>query len=458
MNDDTSLELRVLSGMHAGARVLLEGDEYFLGTRDDCDFVLTDPGILPRHARLVLVDGVWLLEWLPAEEGDAVLAPAPLDRSKAVPFGPIVVMADEPGTPWPTLEELVLVPHAPATESLLPPPVQAVAPVIAPTRKHSLRRIATPVAIAAVSLSTLGLVAWPMGLSTAPRAFMRTPAASAAATAAATSEPAGKAEIEAIVAELHLADRSKLEQDAGRWSVRTLVLNESEGESLAKALTRVQPHPALRLATVADMRDELTDRLQRLAPEARGKVQVRASGDGRVGLVGSMPRTEDRNALASEMAAAFPQVRAWDNAVAAGDDVGALLVADLQASGFDVAVLSKDGEMKMQVKLRQQDVPRWERALAEAVRQYPVPFNADLVFAAAAPSEAARQATRAPVMETQLPFEVRSVVGGEMPYVLLAGGEKLARGGAYAGWRFAGLNKDSQAVFENGSRRAVLQR
>jgi hypothetical protein len=65
---------------------------------------------------------------------------------------------------------------------------------------------------------------------------------------------------------------------------------------------------------------------------------------------------------------------------------------------------------------------------------------------------------RMPVVDTKLPFEVRSVVGGDMPYVLLAGGEKLGRGGAYAGWRFAGLNKDSQAVFESGSRRAVLQR
>jgi type III secretion protein D len=452
---EATLELRVLSGMHAGARVLLEGDEYLIGTREDCDFVLTDPGVLPRHARLVRVDGVWLLEWLPAHEGDAVLAPAPLERAKAVPFGPIVVMADEPGTPWPTLEELVLVPHAPATESLLPPPVVAVAPSTRPARRPSARRIALPVGIAAVSLSTLGLVAWPMGLSTAPGTFMHAPGTPDVAA----PEPAGKAEIEAAIAELHLADRSKLEPEAGRWAVRTLVFSESEGESLAKALTRVQPRPSLHLATLSDLRDELTDRLQRLPPEARGKVEVRTTGNGRIRLVGRMTRTEDRNAIAREMAVAFPQVSAWDNAIAAGDDLGALLVADLQASGFDVAVLSSHGEMKMQVTLRQQDVPRWERALATAASQYPVPFNAELVVTGGAGSvETPREPMRMPVVDTKLPFEVRSVVGGDMPYVLLAGGEKLGRGGAYAGWRFAGLNKDSQAVFESGSRRAVLQR
>jgi len=98
------LQLRILSGMHAGACAPLDGDAYLLGALDDCDFVLTDAGVQPHHARLSRTDGGWQLDWVAQEGGEPVLAPMRLESGKAVPMGPIVVAVDDALAPWPTLE------------------------------------------------------------------------------------------------------------------------------------------------------------------------------------------------------------------------------------------------------------------------------------------------------------------------------------------------------------------
>jgi type III secretion system YscD/HrpQ family protein len=49
--------LKILSGQHAGAELPLADGEYLVGSGDDCDIILTDPGIEPEHARLKIFEG-----------------------------------------------------------------------------------------------------------------------------------------------------------------------------------------------------------------------------------------------------------------------------------------------------------------------------------------------------------------------------------------------------------------
>lgn len=55
------LELRVYTGLHRGATIPLGDDALSLGSGDDADVVLVDPGICALHARLELQGGTWLL-------------------------------------------------------------------------------------------------------------------------------------------------------------------------------------------------------------------------------------------------------------------------------------------------------------------------------------------------------------------------------------------------------------
>jgi len=456
------LELRVLSGMHAGARAPLQGDRYMLGALGDCDFVLADTGVQPHHACLSRVDGGWQLDWV-AEAGDEpVLAPTRLEHGKAVPLGPLVVAVDDPQAPWPTLEQLVLVPHAPALEPSLPLPSQPAPPSDGPgvagdwrgraRAAFARRTVTTATAFATAGLSALALVAWPMGLGQAPGQAPQPGGAqgsTAVPHATAVPDPAQRQAIDKVLAELGLAGLAKVEPAANGWQVQAPVMNDAQGESLSAALSRIHPRPALRMTTEQELRDGVADMLVRLAPEYRGKVSLRHLGEGRFRLEGRMAHAAERDKLLRALGVAFPQVSTWDNALVTNEEAAQALLADLATRGWQATGELKEGTLEIEVRLQQRDVPQWERTLLSLAQPGTVPFRATLAFVS--------PPVAAPGAEARLPFQIRSVVGGDMPYVLLPGGERLAQGGTWQGWRLAGVS-GNQVVFENGARRAVVQR
>jgi type III secretion protein D len=372
-----------------------------------------------------------------------------LEPGKAVPLGPIVVAVDEPDAPWPTLEQLVLVPHAPALEPRLPPPAQPTPPRGRVVRARALlarHAVASTTVAATAGLSLVTVLAWPMGLH---RVVPQRIAAAVLAPAAAQPHTAQRQAIEATLKELGLTERATIEPAGDGWLVRAPVLSDSESESLTAALSRMQPPPALRMTTEQDLRDAVADMLVRIAPEYRGSVTLRYLGEGRFRLEGRMPKAEERDKLLRSLASAFPQVREWDNAVLVNEEAAQRLLAELRERGWQVAGGWQQGTLEMQVALQQADVPQWERALLAAAQGHVVPFRVTLAIVQ--PPSARR------VGETPLPFQIRSVVGGDMPYVLLPDGEKLAQGGTRQGWRLASISAN-QVVFENGARRATVQR
>lgn len=458
------LQLRILSGMHAGACAPLDGDAYLLGALDDCDFVLTDAGVQPHHARLSRTDGGWQLDWVAQEGGEPVLAPMRLESGKAVPMGPIVVAVDDALAPWPTLEQLVLVPHAPALEPQLPPPAQ---PVGESGQRARRRRLLPATALLAPLMSALMWFAWPAGSGQMPAAgdpgagTADDPVAAAAPLAPGQPDMSQKQAIDAALKSAGLGGQAKVEHTGAGWLVHAPVMSETEGEALSAALSRIRPRPALRLTTESDLRDEVAPALARLAQEQRAALSLHPAGQGRFRIEGTMDSAAARDTLLAALARSFPHVRGWDNAVSTPQDAGMRLLAELRQQGWQASGEWGDGAMQITVQLHQRDVPHWERTLMAATQANPVPLRArlDIVQAGAAASAApvAPVAPAAASAASTLPFTVRSVVGGDMPYVLLTNGEKLAHGAVSQGWRLSAVSV-SQVVFENGARRAVLTR
>ncbi|MDR3073989.1 MAG: FHA domain-containing protein, partial [Deltaproteobacteria bacterium] len=50
----TEIVLTILTGVHAGAEIRLPPGEYALGRAEDCDLILTDSSIAPRHCALLV--------------------------------------------------------------------------------------------------------------------------------------------------------------------------------------------------------------------------------------------------------------------------------------------------------------------------------------------------------------------------------------------------------------------
>lgn len=58
MTEPATLSVRILSGLHAGARMTLADGDWIAGRDDSCDIILADGGIAPRHVCLTVKGGV----------------------------------------------------------------------------------------------------------------------------------------------------------------------------------------------------------------------------------------------------------------------------------------------------------------------------------------------------------------------------------------------------------------
>lgn len=100
-----SIELRVLAGLQAGARLTLAEGRHVLGSSELCDIVLVGPGVEPQ-ALVIVVEGAQL-HLQPSQpecgvsHGDSLSEPFVL--ASGIPFhiGDIWLVADHEDSPWP---------------------------------------------------------------------------------------------------------------------------------------------------------------------------------------------------------------------------------------------------------------------------------------------------------------------------------------------------------------------
>lgn len=88
MTEPATLSVRILSGLHAGARMTLADGDWIAGRDDSCDIILADGGIAPRHACLTVKGGVLKAAALDGEVTD--------DQGNALPEGALLL----PGTAY----------------------------------------------------------------------------------------------------------------------------------------------------------------------------------------------------------------------------------------------------------------------------------------------------------------------------------------------------------------------
>ena len=98
-------ELRVLDGQRQGAALPLFGKHWSIGAQADADLVLSDPGVVERHAQLRFIDANWSVQaeagLLFGPDGQALAQIANLALSLPFMVGRVrlcVTLADQP---WP---------------------------------------------------------------------------------------------------------------------------------------------------------------------------------------------------------------------------------------------------------------------------------------------------------------------------------------------------------------------
>lgn len=449
MDRDGMFELRVLTGLHSGARALLSGDAQTLGSSPDCDLVVTDDGVLAEHARLEHQnDGSTLLRWL---DGD--LPPLVIRPGQGASIGPVLVAVDTTDSPWNEnvpLSEEAASSRDPAFEfgaggGRLPNGCGVGTDFTASKQARWARALKRPLVIASALVAVLSIASLWLGLHRPEQAHvtqMPPPAVPA-------PRPDTQVRLRAAVAGLELGERVRIMPApmGGQGWVEASFLTAEESETLAYALSRLSLRPKLSVLTAADLVAK-ADAIASGHADGR-KLTVRHAGGRSMSIEGRVPTASDRDRLLAALTAGLPQVGSFDpSAIVTDAQAADAMVKQIQAGGLRaVHGQWQDDVLLLEVRLAASEVPLWERLLLAAATRHEIRFRATVQFVAMPAQPLVR-----------LPFSVRSVVSAELPYLVLSDGRKLLMGAKVEGWQLSEI-RPSAIVFEGADgRRITLER
>ncbi|MEH6422373.1 FHA domain-containing protein, partial [Pseudomonas sp. CGJS7] len=244
--------LRVVSGLHTGgSRPLSAQETVLIGSSGDCDIVLSDPGVAPRHAFLTRMGGSVSLRALDAPlliEGQTLNPgdPAELTAMQRVDLGGAsfaVGSADDPG--WATM-----LPN----QGDLPKPA-----------KSGMRHLPLIAGLAALSLVSVAIAA--------------------AVMPGFEKEPTAKELVEPLIKQFSIADGRLVENEDGSLVLSGTVKDAAAREMIRKRLATDQVEARLELRTGDDIAADVREVLRSQGLSA----QTRYLGNGDVEVSGRFP-------------------------------------------------------------------------------------------------------------------------------------------------------------------------
>lgn len=448
-------ELRVLDGLHAGARAPLPA-RLTIGSALDNDIVLSDPGVQARHAVLHwdAAAGRWqLLNAGQDPAGGSGHAPG-----EALTVGPVRVTvaaandpfelgaapalaaplpaeaADEGATDAPADAQAL---DAPDTSNVQDPaldesPGQPASAGAAPT---AASRWVVWLAAGAVLLAVLvGASLWlfAQGARTPPMAVAKAAPAAVADL---------RATLQALLQRRGLAEGLQVHGNATQASVRGLLVDAAALEALAAELARLSPRPGLQVWTLEQVRASLRDGGLKLPPS----VNLGVDGQGRLLLAGALPSEAAEKALPAAVRALLPPFIAVQPAFEPPAALAQRFIDDARRQGFvldgRVETQPQGRRLWLQAQVPAAELPRWERWLLGAQQR----LGGLLAF-----SVVLREPASTAAPPRRLPFALASVVGGAQPYLVLADGTRLAPGGRRDGLTLVSIDNDALVLQGTG--------
>lgn len=457
------LELRILSGMHRNARCAAR-HEALVGADPDCDIVLTDAGLPARAARLMLGRDGWDLIPDPRDQQDPTDAGSPATPyNQPLPLGPVWITVAHPSDPWqapPVPDEV----EGEAGEPAAPPadaapvssePADTPGPADSSSPRTALAATNTSAAAAPRPAAPMphprspawgiriGLAALVLAIATALLMVALSPRAASNPAPRADARLAAEQSISQITAALDrlgLASRLHVAMTPnGMAQVSGWVRNEEERNRLAAALVQIWPMPAMRISNEAEVLSTARNALKGFGVT----YEARYEGDGRLAVAGVADDGEIRAMAVEAVRAQLPGMTIMGNEVLLAPDVMQALGRDLTAAGLGAMTLVW---RRHQLQVDSSPMDAGQMATAQNVLDR---FNRTHfgVATLAQPDK--------PYADT-VPFRIRSVVGGETPFIVLDNGTKLLVGGTHQHYRLTKID-DRRLVFE-GPRPAIVLR
>jgi type III secretion system YscD/HrpQ family protein len=452
-------EIRILSGLQAGASLALSPGEYTLGTSEECDIVLNDRQMMAKHARLIInEEGITLH----GEEGVIfTLAEKPHDGliglGELFRAGHTWLVIEEATSAWPDVEAIFsdmkpakLAPSTVETDEETvepsfsdlqgltqePDPEAGVEPALtahqeaAPKNASFLRRHAIKgIAVAGV----LGVAILCIKLALSPNVPDKNQVAQQASNE-------NKRRIEQLLQDMHLKQRvSVVENKQGKLVVSGYLAKAQDITALMDALVKLNVRPELRLFS----EETIVNAANQILLSAQLPIKATNLGMGRIQLVGAAANYDNVDALMQKINNAIDGLRGIDSEILVGDQLVAKLrqmIVDNGLAGKVVLTLNK-GEAVVNGALDMREMAQWEQLMAQFVSTYGniLPIRASF-----------------PPTANMLPFKVLSAFSGDMPFIVTDHGEKVMLGGHIKGYTL--VNITEQEIVFDGPRKVQIQR
>lgn len=495
--DAAPFELRLLSGVHAGASLSLSpGESLTIGRSRSCDVVLHDAPF--EQARLEASSEGWL--WL---EPDGTRQAIP--RGQGLTAGALVLTVQSTGESWSGATELPIAwvrpesrdgdssgasaPKANAADisadeeglgalsesassaSLQESPetappvsdnaVESLAPVAieAPPSGRSLR--GNRVWLVAPGVMLVGLAWYAAGL-TDPflRLFRATPIESPVAAAPALATGAVEQDLARVLERIAAAGfndvvRAALRPD-GRIEVTGVLESVDEQDQVIQLLSPERRWLALALLTQAEFAERVRD-AARLLPEGFG---AEALSGGRIRVTGLVLRPEDGSRARSILEERLPQTVAMVSGLTTPEDAAAQLGGELKGLGFgSVKVAWADARISIDGMIPRERAAAWEQILLRFNQRFSDRLPARVLLALSDPTVAPiAAATAQPVLPPLKLPRIVAIQSGPLSYLLFADGHRVLPGGIVNGYRLAAIS-DTELLFEdaNGAQHRVAR-
>ena len=426
---DLVAELRIYTGIHAGARTALAPGNYVLGADASCDLVLCDEGIAGRHAELRLGKEGWTFHLLTKDAGEMSLS-----AGVGVALGPVMIALDVPHAPW-RMTEPVSSPEVPTVAE--PPessPAESLPPVIATKGVVKLQPSNHIAGYVLFGLALLGLLAGLLVILMPDEVPPAMPAPSV--------EPSRQSRLFEIIGSLNLAERVQvIQRSDGHLAVKAALLSDEEHEQLAAALARFNPRPELQVIGEQDLIRDVQDFLQ-----VRGAMaNADYLGEGRFRINGQVAGDTERDVLLNALKTEFPAVRGFESALLTPDTIATQFLDELiRVGATTVSGEWQEGSFIVSAKVSGVDMSHWEAALLKTEAR----FGKLLTYRILTEFD--------DKLEALLPFRILGVAGGATPFVVLSDQSKILLGGSAHGWRLTEID-GSQVIFD-GPRRLAVKR
>lgn len=428
-------ELRVLKGIHREARCAVHNGAT-VGSNTACDIVLSDDGIAPNAGYIHLHSEGWSIDTDEAQSDQASTI-IPWNRAARLGEAWITVATEE--TPWiftiPTEvsenTDSHLLPSDVASTSLSVD-METPTPQLSPSTRARQRSWPTMVVIAALAMVILSAI-------TLAAVSSGSYSSTSSSTPAPAEQPLGQ--ISAALQRLGLASSLHVTlSKAGTVTVSGWVRDREQYEAVASAMSQIWPMPAIRISLESDAIMTARAVLQRFSV----KYDPLYQGNGRLEIVGVASSARERATALDAVRTQLPGLTVLGNTIELAQEVGDKLAEKLNGLGVSGVTLTwHPGHLAVQPpELDDAQETLLENTIADFNNQY---WN----IAQLGDEPAATTAD-------SVPFQIRSVIGGPQPFIVLADGSKLLIGGTYKRYQLMAI-EDSRIIFD-GPRRAIVTR